>query len=188
LFLLEDVTIPPMHEVDVVGRVKGVMNGTFEITSHSEDHQRSRRGSRGCWRVSNAVASVKNGLVTVRIANFSKMPISLANKRHIASTMPITKVLNVNIHNDEHADAEIVDEALAQVRCELDKAVVHLSANERMLVQEMLRKHENVWSRELGHINVDPFEIHTTPGPCGAHVARGREPLERTVKTASPEG
>jgi hypothetical protein len=23
---------------------------------------------------------------------------------------------------------------------------------------------------------------------CGAHVARGREPLERTVKTASPEG
>jgi hypothetical protein len=92
LFLLKDVTIPPMHEVDVVGRVKGVMNGTFEITSHSEDHQRSRRGSRGCWRVSNAVASVKNGLVTVRIANFSKMHISLANKRRIASTMPITKV------------------------------------------------------------------------------------------------
>jgi hypothetical protein len=54
---------------------------------------------------------------------------------------------------------------LAQVRCELDKAVLHLSANERMLVQEMLRKHESVWSRELGHINVDPFEIHTTPGP-----------------------
>jgi hypothetical protein len=23
---------------------------------------------------------------------------------------------------------------------------------------------------------------------CGAHVARGREPLERTVETASPEG